>query len=251
MNAFPMMRLVPQACRAASTAEARLGLSMARMPQQIRTYYGKRIDPRTRFFDTASRAARPRIVAASASSSSSGSTAHMGLMLAGGSFIAAAGLSAFTSASVQCESARPYANPSASTAPVSVSTKDNNTTTISTEPQSIINVYQLSFGTICGVCAGVFIKKGLKLIAFLLGGCYILLQYLNSQKLVQVNWSAINSKYDKLVGSAAGPETASNVRGYSGSTLQRIWNRTTNFLMADFQPRATFMAGLVLGLRLG
>ncbi len=71
------------------------------------------------------------------------------------------------------------------------------------EPKSIVNVYQLSFGTICGVCAGVFIKKGLKLIAFLLGGCYILLQYLNSQKLVQVNWSAINSKYDNLVGGAA------------------------------------------------
>lgn len=224
-------------------AEARVGLSM-RMPQQVRTYYGKRIDPRMRF-EEASRQVRPRAVAASASNS--GSTTRMGLMLAGGSIIAAAGLSAFTSQRVQCESARPYATPSSS--PVSVETKGD-TTTVSTEPQSIVNVYQLSFGTICGVCAGVFIKKGLKLIAFLLGGCYILLQYLNSQKLVQVNWSAINSRYDKLVGSAAGPETGS-VRGYSGSTLQRIWNRTTNFLMADFQPRATFMAGLVLGLRLG
>lgn len=226
--------------QAASMAETRIGLNM-RTPQQVRTYYGKRIDPRTRF----QAVERPRVVAASASSS--GSTARMGLMLAGGSIVAAAGLSAFTSQRVQCESARPYATPSA---PVSVDTKGD-TTTVSTEPQSIINVYQLSFGTICGVCAGVFIKKGLKLIAFLLGGCYIFLQYMNSQRLITVNWSAINSRYDKLVGSAAGPETATNVRGYSGSTLQRIWNRTTNFLMADFQPRATFMAGLLLGLRLG
>ncbi|SPO24704.1 uncharacterized protein UTRI_01672_B [Ustilago trichophora] len=243
MSAFPMMRAVPQACRAASMAEARIGLNM-RMPQQVRTYYGKRIDPRTRF-EAASRTTRPRIVAASASTS--GSTVRMGLMLGGGSLIAAAGLSAFGSQSVQCESARPYAAPSA---PVSVSTKDD-TTTVSTEPQSIINVYQLTFGTICGICAGVFLKKGLKFIAFLLGGCYILLQYLNSQKLVSVNWPAINARYDGLVGSAAGPETTPNARGFSGSTLQRIWNRTTNFLVADFQPRATFMAGLLLGLRLG
>ncbi|TKY86680.1 hypothetical protein EX895_004320 [Sporisorium graminicola] len=243
MSAFPMMRAVPQACRAASMAEARVGLGM-RMPQQVRTYYGKRIDPRTRF-EAAQRNMRPRIATASASSPAS--TMRMGLMLGGGSLIAAAGLSAFTSENVQCESARPYATPSA---PVNVSTAED-TTTVSTEPQSIVNVYQLSFGTICGVCAGVFIKKGLKFIAFLLGGGYILLQYLNSQRLISVNWSAINSRYDKLVGSAAGPETSSNVRGFSGSTLQRIWNRTTDFLVADFQPRATFMAGLLLGLRLG
>lgn len=238
-----MMRAVPQACRAASMAEARVRLSM-HMPQQVRMYYGKRIDPRTRF-EAAERAVRPRIVTASASSS--GPTMRMGLMLGGGSLIAAAGLSAFTSQSVQCESARPYATPSA---PVNVSTTKD-TTTVLTVPQSIVNVYQLSFGTICGLCAGVFIKKGLRLIAFLLGGGYILLQYLNSQRLITVNWSAINSRYDKLVDSAAGPETSKNVRGFSGSTLQRIWTRTTDLLVADFQPRATFMAGLLLGLRLG
>lgn len=223
-------------------AEARLGLNM-RMPQQVRTYYGKRIDPRTRF--EAAQHLRPRAISASSTPPYSGSTARMGLMLGGGTLLLGAGLTAFTQP-VHCESARPYATPSS---PINVSAKGD-TTTVSTEPESIVNIYQLSFGTICGVCAGVFIKKGLKLIAFLLGGCYILLQYMNSQRLISVNWSAINSRYDKLVGSAAGPETGS-VRGYGGSTLQRIWNRTTNFLMADFQPRATFMAGLVLGLRLG
>ena len=220
------------------------------MPQQVRTFYGKRIDPRTRF-DAAGRTARARVVAA-APASSSGSTVRLGLMLCGGSLVAAAGWSALVSQQVQCESARPYVtNPSAS-APFS--TKDDTTSssaTTATEPQSIVNVYQLSFGTVCGICAGVFIKKGLKFIAFLLGGCYVLLQYLNSQKLVTVNWSAINSRYDKLVGSAAGPQTRANATGFSGSTAQRIWNRTTNFLVADFQPRATFVAGLLLGLRLG
>ncbi|EST07504.1 FUN14 [Kalmanozyma brasiliensis GHG001] len=238
MNALPMMRAVPQACRAASMAEARIGLNM-RMPQQVRTYYGKRIDPRTRF-ESASNSIRPRVVAASRPPSAS--PTRVGLMLGGGALVFFAGLNA--TRPIQCEPARPYATSSTPALPTGTSTS------AATEPESIVNIYSLSFGTICGVCAGVFIKKGLKLIAFLLGGCYILLQYMNSQRLSSVNWNAINSRYDKLVGSAAGPETGA-VSGYSGSTLQRIWNRTTNFLMADFQPRATFMAGLVLGLRLG
>lgn len=45
-----------------------------------------------------------------------------------------------------------------------------------TQPQSILSPYELSFGAICGICAGVFIKKGAKLIAFFLGGVYVLMQ---------------------------------------------------------------------------
>lgn len=43
-------------------------------------------------------------------------------------------------------------------------------------PKSIANYYELTFGTVCGICAGVFIKKGLKAAAFLLGGVFVLLQ---------------------------------------------------------------------------
>ncbi|PWN21883.1 hypothetical protein BCV69DRAFT_311590 [Microstroma glucosiphilum] len=116
-------------------------------------------------------------------------------------------------------------------------------------PESIVNVYQLSFGVVCGVCAGVFIKKGLKFIAFLLGGGFILLQYLNSQKLVSVNWGGISKRYDGLVGSVAGP--GEKVKGWQGSTAGRIYTRFEDFLTANFQERASLLAGLALGLRLG
>lgn len=43
-------------------------------------------------------------------------------------------------------------------------------------PPSSVNLYELSFGTVCGVCAGVFVKKGAKLLAFALGGVFVLLQ---------------------------------------------------------------------------
>jgi hypothetical protein len=43
-------------------------------------------------------------------------------------------------------------------------------------PPSIVNMYELTFGTVCGVCAGVFVKKGAKTLAFLFGGIFVLLQ---------------------------------------------------------------------------
>jgi hypothetical protein len=47
----------------------------------------------------------------------------------------------------------------------------------SSEPAaSILNPYELGFGAVCGLCAGVFVKKGAKLLAFALGGVFVLLQ---------------------------------------------------------------------------
>jgi hypothetical protein len=40
----------------------------------------------------------------------------------------------------------------------------------------IINVYELSFGTVAGICTGVFVKKGLKTVAFFLGGIFFVIQ---------------------------------------------------------------------------
>lgn len=42
--------------------------------------------------------------------------------------------------------------------------------------QSTVNMYELTFGTVCGVCAGVFVKKGAKTLAVLFGGIFVLLQ---------------------------------------------------------------------------
>lgn len=51
------------------------------------------------------------------------------------------------------------------------------------------------------------------------------------------------SRYDTAVDKFAGPGT--------GSRLARLSNSVLDFLMADFPPRATFVAGVVLGLRIG
>lgn len=41
---------------------------------------------------------------------------------------------------------------------------------------SSVKMVELSFGTVCGICAGVFMKKGVKALAFALGGIFVVLQ---------------------------------------------------------------------------
>ena len=48
--------------------------------------------------------------------------------------------------------------------------------TVPPPPESIVNMYELTFGTVCGVCAGVFVKKGARALAFVFGGVFVLLQ---------------------------------------------------------------------------
>ena len=167
----------------------------------------------------------------------------------GGSMLAILGVWAWerqrNSPSVSCDSARPYVQAAADAANPN-----------GPPPESIVDLYQLSFGTACGVCAGIFIKKGLKLIAVMLGGTYVLMQYFNSQKWITINWKSLGSKYESFIdGAAGGPNSAGDAlqkgNRLTNSRAARIWNRLVDFLTADFQQRATFTAGLILGLRIG
>ncbi|RDB21273.1 hypothetical protein Hypma_011512 [Hypsizygus marmoreus] len=116
-----------------------------------------------------------------------------------------------------------------------------------TPPTSTVSLYQLSFGTVAGVCAGIFIKKGAKAAAWLLGGIFVLLQYLGSASVIRVDWGSVASKYENMFytpdASAGGSRRA--------PTVASIWTWLIDFLTADFQPRASFIVGLALGLRIG
>lgn len=48
-------------------------------------------------------------------------------------------------------------------------------------PASTLNLYELTFGSVCGICAGILIKKGAKFVAFMLGA-FLLLQVIQSCK---------------------------------------------------------------------
>lgn len=61
--------------------------------------------------------------------------------------------------------------------------------------------------------------------------------------MVNVDWKTMASRYDTVIDSYAGTGT--------GSRLARLGSSVVDFLLADFPPRATFTAGLVLGLRIG
>ncbi|KAH9857023.1 FUN14 family-domain-containing protein [Lenzites betulinus] len=112
-------------------------------------------------------------------------------------------------------------------------------------PSSSISYLELTFGTVCGVCAGVFVKKGAKAVAFVMGGVFVLLQYLGSLSLVRVDWSRTATRFENLfyTKDASGARKPPNV----GSLFRWI----IDFLTADFQQRASFVAGFGLGLRIG
>ncbi|BGP42382.1 hypothetical protein JCM10449v2_006387 [Rhodotorula kratochvilovae] len=114
------------------------------------------------------------------------------------------------------------------------------------EAESILNLRDLSFGTVSGICVGVFVKKGLRAAAFTLGFVFVGLQYLSSRQFISVNWSALTSSYDRFITSRAGPPVAQG-----GNRLARVWSGFIDFVGANIQQRATFVAGVVLGLRLG
>ena len=62
-----------------------------------------------------------------------------------------------------------------------------------------------------------------------------------------MDWNRMGKAYESVADSLAGPPSSAN----SSNRATRIYNRFVNFLLADFPPRATFVAGLVLGLRIG
>ncbi|KAG1877882.1 FUN14 family-domain-containing protein [Suillus subalutaceus] len=112
-------------------------------------------------------------------------------------------------------------------------------------PESTVNLYELTFGTVAGVCAGVFVKKGAKMVAFFLGGVFVLLQYLGSMSLVRVDWGRMAARFENLL------YTKDALGNKRPPTISSLWRWVVDFLTADFQPRASFIAGLALGLRIG
>ncbi|KAL4265971.1 FUN14 family protein [Pleurotus pulmonarius] len=113
-------------------------------------------------------------------------------------------------------------------------------------PSSIINVYELTFGSVCGICAGIFLKKGAKAVAFVFGGAFVLLQYFASFSLVRVDWVKMGSRFENLF-YTTDPVTGAR----KAPSIVSLWTWLVEFLTADFQPRASFIAGLLLGLRIG
>ncbi|KAK7055010.1 hypothetical protein VNI00_003473 [Paramarasmius palmivorus] len=112
-------------------------------------------------------------------------------------------------------------------------------------PESAVNLYELSFGTVAGICAGVFVKKGAKAIAFFLGGVFVLLQYLGQTSIIRVDWGAVGKRFENLFYTT----DANGAR--KAPTVYSLFSWLVDFLTADFQPRASFLAGLMLGLRIG
>ncbi|KZV64334.1 hypothetical protein PENSPDRAFT_588563 [Peniophora sp. CONT] len=152
------------------------------------------------------------------------------------------GISAFSSRnSVYCEPGDKVGSPTPAAPPKGAPANDG----FPDAPKSNINLYELSFGSVCGGCAGVFVKKGAKALAFMLGGVFVLLQYLGSASIVKVDWTKAGNRFERLFYRT----DATGAR--HPPTVGSLWRWLVDFLTADFQPRASFIAGFALGIRIG
>lgn len=136
------------------------------------------------------------------------------------------------------------------------------------EAKSILNVGELSFGAACGICAGVFVKKGFKLVAFALGGVFVLLQVSASlghltlstcRPSLSSRWTGIRSRA-ATTGSLAlsMPMATLSTPLCPGCTTALLTSSPQTSSVGSGQQtytnhaeRATFLAGFLLGLRVG
>ncbi|KAI4527499.1 FUN14 family-domain-containing protein [Schizophyllum commune] len=163
---------------------------------------------------------------------------------AGATGVVAAGLGLFAySRPIFCEGGSPP--PGSATPPPPAPAAAGGHKDIPPPPTSTVSLYELSFGTVAGICAGVFVKKGAKMVAFALGGVFVLLQYLGQLSVIKVDWRAMGSRFENLFYKT----DANGVK--RAPTVGSLWTWVVDFLTADFQPRASFLAGFVLGIRLG
>lgn len=70
-------------------------------------------------------------------------------------------------------------------------------------------------------------------------------KYLGSVSLIKVDWAEMASRFENLFYTT---DAAGNKKP---PTVLSIWKWIVDFLTADFQPRASFVAGFALGLRVG
>jgi len=68
---------------------------------------------------------------------------------------------------------------------------------------------------------------------------------MNSASFVRVDWARIGSRFEDLF------YTRDPFGSKKPPTIRSLWNWFIGFLTADFQPRASFIAGFALGVRIG
>ncbi|CAE6437136.1 hypothetical protein ACGC1H_004443 [Rhizoctonia solani] len=157
------------------------------------------------------------------------------------------GLAAFAGKKIYCDAVVPPTARSFSAAAHNPGPGNTGSDPLPLPPKSSVNTYELTFGSVAGICAGVFIKKGAKALAFFLGGIFVLLQYFNAIDITKTNWGAASTRFERLFYSA--PSKTGEPR--RPATIATLWAWLVDFLTADFPPRASFLAGMVLGLRIG
>ena len=70
-------------------------------------------------------------------------------------------------------------------------------------------------------------------------------QYLGSVSIIKIDWSRAAARFENLMYTTE----ANGIR--QPPSVYSLWRWLVDFMTADFQPRASFIAGFALGIRVG
>lgn len=98
------------------------------------------------------------------------------------------------------------------------------------------HLQQISFGALAGFAVGYALKKAGKAVALVLGLLFVALQLLAYYGLIDINWGVVQGHVDPLLE----PEA-----------LGSLWQGLVGLLTFNITFAASFVPGLVVGLRRG
>ena len=75
------------------------------------------------------------------------------------------------------------------------------------------------------------------------------IQYFTSLRLARVDWTSAENRFQRAFYITEKDATGREIRRVP--TVYSLWQWIVDFLTADFPPRATFITGMILGIRLG
>ncbi|KAI8922588.1 FUN14 family-domain-containing protein [Powellomyces hirtus] len=102
----------------------------------------------------------------------------------------------------------------------------------------------MTMGGALGAFTGFFTKKVGKMVAFIIGGGFVLLQFLAHAGFITISWSNVQKSFNRKLNTDANGQVPP-------STVVVIFKRLLRWLTADIPFTGGFIAGFWIGFRFG
>ncbi|KAG0247000.1 hypothetical protein BGX31_000030 [Mortierella sp. GBA43] len=114
----------------------------------------------------------------------------------------------------------------------------------SLEKEPLINTKELTFGMVMGLCSGYLFKKLGRMMMIVVGLGFVWMQLLSSSGYIQVNWPLIERRFKETFDLDKDGKVTMNDARHGFRLLLEL-------LTKNFQFKATYVGGYIMGFRYG